>query len=178
MFKENIYNLLENIIKQSTINDCNLYNELTENEKLKIVENKDGSISFKILKNSILLKYCPKIKTSDLIYIKIFDAVIPNILNKIPHAKIDNNSLYAKFNIDSVEDLKVLTPEIQDIFKKIFIEYMKQDLSFGCCSHYIECSDNLKCINENIRLKLACQYKHNLDNRLIFYGKNAIKQGN
>lgn len=175
MFKDYIYDLLENTLKLPTMDGFNLYDELNKEEKLAIVENKDGSISFKILKNSILLKYCPRVKTNDLVYIKIFDTVIPSILNKVPNAKIDSNGLYVKFNINSIENLKALIPEVQDIFKKMFIEYMKQNLSFGCCSHYVECSDNLKCVNENIRLRLGCQYKNNLDKGFVFYGKNAIK---
>jgi len=73
-----------------------------------------------------------------------------------------------------LEDINKINEEIQFVFKKLFTDYIKSNLSFGCCSHYIECSDNLKCINPDIKLKLGCQYKTNLDNKRIFYGKNSV----
>lgn len=42
---------------------------------------------------------------------------------------------------------------------------------FGCCSSYLECSDEKKCIRTDLRAK-ACIYRKNLESGKIFYGKN------
>ena len=44
--------------------------------------------------------------------------------------------------------------------------------SFGCCSLMEECSDEKKCIQPNIKLAKACQYRQRLLKGKIFYGKN------
>lgn len=44
---------------------------------------------------------------------------------------------------------------------------------FGCCSHYIECSDARKCVKENEDWSRACYYRKNLNSGKIFYGINA-----
>ena len=44
---------------------------------------------------------------------------------------------------------------------------------FGCCSKYVSCSDNLKCLHNDTFYARACYYKKNLDNGNIFYGINA-----
>ena len=44
--------------------------------------------------------------------------------------------------------------------------------SFACCSAYERCSDVRKCVHENKLYSMACQYRFNLDNGRIFYGKN------
>jgi hypothetical protein len=43
---------------------------------------------------------------------------------------------------------------------------------FGCCSKYLECSDSRKCVHEDFLLSLGCQYRTNLLEDRIFYGKN------
>ena len=174
MYKDEIFNTLESIISKVTIDDSNIYEECSDAEKLQLIENNDNSTSYKILKNNILLKYSPRKKTEDLVSIRICDEIISDLKLKIPNLKIDNNSTYARFNISNIDDINKINEEIQFVFKKLFIDYIKSNLSFGCCSHYIECSDNLKCINPDIKLKLGCQYKTNLDNKRIFYGKNSV----
>lgn len=44
--------------------------------------------------------------------------------------------------------------------------------SFGCCGHYRECSNLRKCLFNDDTHK-GCQYRINLENGHIFYGKNA-----
>lgn len=174
MCKNEIFNILENIIRKTTIDDSNIYEECSDTEKLQLIENNDNSISYKILKNNILLKYSPRKKTEDLISIRIYEEIISDLELKISNIKIDSNLMYAKFNVSNIEDINKINEEIQFVFKKLFIDYIKSNLSFGCCSRYIECSDSLKCVNPDIKLKLGCQYKTNLDNKRIFYGKNSI----
>lgn len=50
--------------------------------------------------------------------------------------------------------------------------YISSATTFGCCSQYIACSDAKKCLHENKLYSTACQYRRNLENNKIFYGKN------
>ena len=43
---------------------------------------------------------------------------------------------------------------------------------FGCCSRYMECSDERKCVHPDRVFARDCAYKRNLENGKIFYGKN------
>lgn len=44
--------------------------------------------------------------------------------------------------------------------------------SFSCCSRYLECSDAMHCVHENLLYATGCGYRKNLENGRIFYGKN------
>ncbi len=46
--------------------------------------------------------------------------------------------------------------------------------SFGCCDKYLECSDAKHCLHINPFYFRACQYRKNLLNGKVFYGKNSI----
>lgn len=50
--------------------------------------------------------------------------------------------------------------------------YVSKATRFGCCSHFIECSDAKKCVHPNKLYACACYYKANLDQGKIFYGVN------
>ena len=50
--------------------------------------------------------------------------------------------------------------------------YVSKAARFGCCSHFIECSDAKKCVHENKLYSKACIYRDSLDKGRIFYGKN------
>ncbi len=43
---------------------------------------------------------------------------------------------------------------------------------FGCCSRYMQCSDEKQCVNPDKIMSFACAYKNNLEAGRIFYGKN------
>lgn len=44
--------------------------------------------------------------------------------------------------------------------------------SFGCCSQFMRCSDEKKCVHENKIYSMGCKYRANLEMGKIFYGKN------
>ncbi len=44
--------------------------------------------------------------------------------------------------------------------------------SFGCCSQFMKCSDERKCVHENKIYSMGCKYRANLEMGKIFYGKN------
>lgn len=50
--------------------------------------------------------------------------------------------------------------------------YSSKEAMFGCCSRYLQCSDEKKCVHPNKLFGRACHYRHNLDKGRIFYGKN------
>lgn len=50
--------------------------------------------------------------------------------------------------------------------------YTSKASRFGCCSHFMECSDAKKCVHPNKLYACACYYKYNLDQGKIFYGVN------
>ena len=68
---------------------------------------------------------------------------------------------------------------LKDNIKKIFdseLNKMHGD-PFGCCSKYVKCSDARKCVHEDFLLSLCCQYRLNLLENRIFYGKNKNYNG-
>ena len=57
---------------------------------------------------------------------------------------------------------------MQTIFNNLFsLE------KFSCCSKYLECSDQKKCIHPDLIYALGCYYRKNLSDGKIFYGKNC-----
>lgn len=63
-------------------------------------------------------------------------------------------------------------------FKQIQIPMQEQENngtsadSFGCCSHYRECSDTGKCVISHMDYSANCIYRKSLESGKIFYGKN------
>lgn len=167
-----IFEILENIIRNVDIEGFNIYDICEKDEKLQKVENADGSFSYKIFKNSILLKYYERVKSDDIIEVRVLDNLLPIFQEKFNNVKYIQNSLYARIGISNIMDIKKISNEFCIIFRTLFIQYIGSEGSFGCCSKYEQCSDNRKCINNNIRLRFGCAYKKNLDSGKIFYGKN------
>lgn len=46
--------------------------------------------------------------------------------------------------------------------------------TFGCCSHYRECSEAGHCVIPDRDYSINCTYRRNLERGQIFYGKNSI----
>nr|DAJ10350.1 MAG TPA: hypothetical protein [Caudoviricetes sp.] len=61
---------------------------------------------------------------------------------------------------------------LSKIINQIFIDLFSFP-SFGCCSNYIKCSDAKRCVHPDLAYATACQYRANLENGRIFYGKNC-----
>jgi hypothetical protein len=78
---------------------------------------------------------------------------------------------WVKIRVQSIDEVVALKESIVNI-----IEYELRRThgeAFGCCARYIECSDSKKCIHEDFVFSLGCQYRLNLLENRIFYGKNA-----
>lgn len=172
--KELLFNKLENMIKKVEIDNFNIYDVCEKKEKLKLNDDYKGdTFSFKIFENNILLKYNFMKKISDFIEIRyINDLILERIKEKISNVQYKENDLYIRVSIDDIDQLDVLEQEIQDIFSEMFLQYMSTAESFGCCSKYVECSDEKRCVQNDVRLRCSCIYKKNLDSGKIFYGKN------
>lgn len=67
-------------------------------------------------------------------------------------------------------------PDLYTYIKNIITyrlkHYTSSADSFACCSQFIKCSDEKKCVHENRLYSTACIYRRNLESGRIFYGKN------
>lgn len=170
LLEEQIYKHFAEILSTANIDGFSIYNSNDKGQKLFYEKNKDNSISFKVFKNNLLLKYCPK-KTKDTIEIRIInDIELKKLALKFENLRYKHGELYGKIDLVDTSDIFKLDDEILNIYNFLFLQYAVED--FGCCSRYVECSDNKKCINTDIKLRLGCLYKKNLDKNKIFYGKN------
>jgi len=70
--------------------------------------------------------------------------------------------------LESPEDILCYVSQLRSILDKIARKYHE----FACCSRYEACSDAKTCIHPDVIFALGCQYRHNLMDGKIFYGKN------
>lgn len=75
------------------------------------------------------------------------------------------------FLSNNLFDKEYLHNDLSNALNAIFIDSLSFP-AFGCCSYYIKCSDNKKCIHDDQLYATACMYRKNLENNRIFYGKN------
>ena len=90
----------------------------------------------------------------------MYKKLIPDTL-KIKHLK---NSIVVY--VDNVSDFSCFS----ELYEKLFEDLSSQNI--GCCSRYVECSDALQCVNNNVDIFPYCAYRRNLRNGKVFYGKN------
>ncbi len=90
-------------------------------------------------------------------------------------AIIEKKSKFLKYNMDISGFIEKFNSIVGNILnselKKVHGE------SFGCCSQYEVCSDKKECVHDDIEFYLSCQYRLNLINGHIFYGKNRTENG-
>ncbi len=60
-----------------------------------------------------------------------------------------------------------------NIDHEIYVNENQKNDIFGCCHRYRECSNAKRCLEPDTIDFMNCEYKKNLDNGNIFYGKNA-----
>lgn len=65
--------------------------------------------------------------------------------------------------------LNGILPALEAALKDAIMNY---PTDLDCCSHYVECSDQKRCIHKGEPLFMGCRYKKNLLKGEIFYGKN------
>ncbi|WP_026395331.1 hypothetical protein [Acetobacterium malicum] len=85
-----------------------------------------------------------------------------------PMPPVKNWSRYLVNDFESLNHFK-------DSFSELYL-FFESDYSdnseFGCCHLYNECSDEKKCIQQNVTFSNRCYYKKNLNDGRIFYGEN------
>jgi len=77
---------------------------------------------------------------------------------------------WVEIRLKELDGITALKGKMGNIFE-YEIKRTHGDL-FGCCSKYVQCSDSEKCVHEDFLLSLGCQYRINLLEGRIFYGKN------
>lgn len=77
---------------------------------------------------------------------------------------------FIRIPLNSMQTISSFTEVLLAAYKSAYRE--NADVSFGCCSRFIECSDARKCTNPNRIFALGCAYKDNLENGRVFYGRN------
>ncbi|HHX24605.1 MAG TPA: hypothetical protein GX723_11485 [Thermoanaerobacterales bacterium] len=88
--------------------------------------------------------------------------------NKIENKKQADDWFRIPVSNDYFDD--TLQSLIYDIYEYCYRRY--SDDRFDCCSHYLECSDNKKCLYEGNKLSRACSYRYTMQEGRIYYGKN------
>lgn len=75
---------------------------------------------------------------------------------------------FVRFEVDIKNDLDRLS----DSIVRIYDDIKPLSDTFGCCSRYVLCSDELKCIHPDPAFARGCSYRTNLEHGRVFYGKN------
>lgn len=126
---------------------------------IKIEENRDNSISV----------FCKSLLIFKLFVLKKGYSVSSKI-------EIDYESKYNE-KLQTYR-YRATEMELAEIIQKIMVktdEFIINNYHpeiFGCCSRYVECSDNRQCIHPDLLRAKGCQYRKNLEIGRIFYGKN------
>jgi hypothetical protein len=85
-----------------------------------------------------------------------------------PISKTKSDAGMIRISLSDPEDILLYTP----VLRSILLDLTKGNQQFGCCGRYEACSDARTCIHPDIKFALGCQYRQNLINGRIFYGKN------
>lgn len=80
------------------------------------------------------------------------------------------SSNYLYVSIASPDDVYLYKELFCNIYDDMFLKLSAD--SFYCCSRYMECSDKKQCVNPSKKLSRACRYRKNLEQGIIFFGKN------
>lgn len=81
-----------------------------------------------------------------------------------------SEKLWSRVVITTLEEVVNLQPLFWEVYDEACL--LGASEPFGCCSRYMECSDNKKCIQSNPKIYRDCQYRKHLLNGKIFYGVN------
>ena len=147
------------VIREALIQEIN-NPEFTKYLAVEVL--KSGVVSIRA-KNTV----CARIKlTGNLHYMEVKSENLPLFNNG---QKEETNNDWARIEIDTIDDALAMTKPLSAIFVLVLT---KEGAGFGCCSRYMQCSDEKKCLHPDFLTSLACAYKRNLEAGRIFYGKN------
>lgn len=91
----------------------------------------------------------------------------PSYGQEIPHSERKDN--YIRVKLKTINNAVAYQKFAGDSLQKIIDNIPKE---FSCCSRYMECSDNLKCLMPDRDMAMRCGYRKSLMNGFVFYGKN------
>ncbi len=90
----------------------------------------------------------------------------------VPYTQIRSDE-YLRIDLSTFRNFLIQREDIRGLLNKIYISSFNFQ-SFGCCGKYLECSNQMRCVHEDILYASgACQYKKNLEAGRIFYGDNC-----
>lgn len=183
LFIDNLDKMLISIIKKYELPEHSLY--LYSNISAR------GTTSEKETSKSICIfepEYPPKKKITKpsgknfiiLNFKRLSDSSLELLIRNEQYEAI---SLPDSANIKPLKSDKTFKHIIFDTFSKTLYNYLYENIlyclrhyesssSFGCCSHFIECSDNRSCVHTNKLYAKGCMYRTHLDSGKIFYVKN------
>jgi len=103
-------------------------------------------------------------------FISVKETFKPTVSAYTQHFEfIKSDPLWIRIPINSNDDVADLFPLFLDLYECAYNQLGSD--SFSCCSRYLECSDEMTCIQSDTRLAKGCIYRRNLTNGKIFYGK-------
>ena len=166
-----ILNKIEQLINPLFLESSNL--ELSDNSSSK---NSSTYKSINIIKYdsnnaSVDKKYLlARIKTTGKVNYISFNSKYEYLFNHYNINYETSKDGFIRVSLSILDDYA--SESLSNIFDTIFLDSFNYP-SFGCCSRYVECSDNKRCVHTDILYaSSACMYKKNLDNGKIFYGIN------
>lgn len=90
----------------------------------------------------------------------------------IPCKSDGKKSTFFRVPIDILYPLSPYRDSLSAVLNEIFVALFSF-APFGCCSKYVQCSDEKNCLHEDVIYSSVCMYRKNLENGRIFYGKNC-----
>lgn len=174
---QKIYDILQEIIATEELPENSLYlsSNLTKKGEIKsqsiCVNEPDYPPNShninRIAKNDSFLKY----EFDKILTLHIRDSYMKSLT--IPEtATIKKTKADGLFTRVIIKDWSECIYDLIQNIVKIGLDRYESGSSFGCCSQFMRCSDEKKCVHENKLYSKGCQYRRNLDAGRIFYGKN------
>ena len=152
---EQIVVRFQNILSTENIDS----NEVTFNKNKS-----DYSIKYK---NTVIFKVKPNVYD----YVLIKSDYNEDIFSQYDSSTCVCKTLFTHVPTD-------LTNPFDTTFSALLLKIVRKILGlasydeFGCCSKYMQCSDDKKCLYPDDPDYMGCHYKRNLEKGRIFYGKN------
>lgn len=85
---------------------------------------------------------------------------------ELKYGKLDRDFIRVYFK---KEEEAIITGPLSYSLEEALQKYPRD---IGCCSHYMDCSDALRCVQTDPLISMACIYRQNLKAGRVFYGKN------
>lgn len=129
--------------------------------------NKDGSVSVNFSKK-LMMKIidnnnrCVQVPVAFLQTVELDEEIeVKNIKSLVGYSRVIINTLS-------------LSSKESHLLKLLFLWLIDNFTAepFACCSSYVECSDKLQCVHNDLLYAKGCNYRRNLENGKVFYGIN------